>query len=93
MLAWIDCLALSELTADEIRAVAEHEHISQLAALELGSWLVVRPDGCRMLKRMILDDLDRARMRNDLPHAARLKLVMQQFCRTHPDNPDKTAKA
>jgi hypothetical protein len=89
VLTWIDCLSQSELTADEIRAVAEHEHLSQLAALELGNWLVVRPDGCHMLKRMILDDIERAHARGDPAHAARLKLVMQQFCRTHPENPDR----
>ena len=89
MLTWVDCLSLSELTADEIRAVAEHEHLPELAALELGSWLVVRPDGCRVLKRMILDDIERAQARSDPAHAARLKLVMQQFCRTHPENPDR----
>jgi hypothetical protein len=88
VLTWTDCLSLSELTADEVRAVAEHQHLSQLAALELGSWLVVQPDGCRVIKRMILDDYGRAVARGDTAHAARLKLVMQHFCKTHPENPE-----
>ena len=89
MLTWVDCLSLSELTADEVHAIAEHEHIGEMAALELGSWLAERPDGRRVLKRMILDELEKAVARNDLVGAARLKLVMQHFCDTHPENPRK----
>ena len=37
MLTFEDCLSLSELTEEEILAIAEHEHIPELAALELGS--------------------------------------------------------
>jgi hypothetical protein len=93
MLTWVDCLSLSELTADEIRAIARHEHLSEMAALEMGSWLVEQPDGCRVLKRMILDELEKAAARNDLVGAARLKLVMQHFSNTHPDNPGKKPAA
>jgi hypothetical protein len=88
MLTWTDCLSLSELTANEIRAIAEHQHLSQMAALELGTWLIRQPDGCTYLKRMILDDIEAARARGDAAHAACLKLVMRHFCETHPDNPD-----
>ncbi|MBL8832597.1 MAG: hypothetical protein JNL71_09425 [Rhodospirillales bacterium] len=91
MLTWVDCLSLSELTADEVRAIAEHEHIGEMAALELGNWLIRQPDGCRFLKRIILDDIDRARAHGDVARAAKLKLVMQHFCKTHPDNPDADA--
>ena len=89
MLSWVDCLSLCDLTADEVRAIAEHEHIPDIAAMELGNWLIVTPDGRRMVKRMILDDLDKAVARRDFAHAARLRMVMQHFCKTHPDNPDR----
>ena len=58
MLSWVDCLSLCDLTADEVRAIAEHEHIPDIAAMELGNWLIVTPDGRKMIKRMILDDLE-----------------------------------
>lgn len=93
MLTWVDCLSLSELTADEIRAIAKHEHLSEMAALEMGSWLVEQPDGCRVLKRMILDELEKAEARKDPIATARLKLVMQHFCNTHPENPRKQPAA
>jgi hypothetical protein len=88
MLSWADCLALCELTADEVRAIAEHEHIPEIAAMELGNWLVVTPDGRRMIKRMILEDLESAVARSNHARAARLKLAMKHFCETHPENPD-----
>lgn len=87
MLAWIDCLALSELTADEIRAIADHERLSQIAALELGHWLVHLPDGSRRLKRVILDELEAASARGDFARAAELRATIRHFCDTHPENP------
>jgi hypothetical protein len=87
MLAWIDCLSFSDLTADEIRAIADHEHLSQMAALELGHWLVNRPDGTRALKRLILEELEAATARGDFVRAAQLRLTVKHFCDTHPENP------
>ena len=47
MLTWEDCLALCELTEDEIAAIAEHEHVTQMAAAEfgIGELREVRPGG------------------------------------------------
>jgi hypothetical protein len=86
MLAWIDCLALSDLTADEIRAIADHERLSQIAALELGNWLVHLPDGSQRLKRLILDELEAASARGDFVRAAELRATIRHFCDTHPEN-------
>ena len=86
MLAWIDCLALSDLPADEIRAIADHERLSQIAALELGNWLVHLPDGSQRLKRLILDELEAASARGDFARAAELRATIRHFCDTHPEN-------
>jgi hypothetical protein len=45
MLTIEDCIALSDLTEEEIDAIAEHEHIPEMLAIELGSYLVHLPDG------------------------------------------------
>ena len=37
MLTIEDCIGLSGLTEDEIAAVAEHEHLPAMLALEMGS--------------------------------------------------------
>jgi len=84
MLTWEDCLALCELSEDEIAAIAEHEHLPQMAAVEFGNYLVHSPEGVAMIRRIILDDIAEARRRNDLAHAAKLKLVLRHFIHSHP---------
>jgi hypothetical protein len=85
MLTLEDCIALSDLTEDEILAIAEHEHIPEIAAAEMGCYLVHSPQGVPLLKRMILEDIARAKARGDLERALRLRLVLAHFIRMHPD--------
>ncbi len=84
MLTYEDCVALSDLTEEEIEAIMEHEHLPAMVAAELGSYLVHSPEGVPMLKRMILDDIEAARSRGDLDHALKLRLVLRHFVQTHP---------
>jgi hypothetical protein len=83
MLTLQDCLELCELTEDEVLAIAEHENLTEIAALELGNYLVHTPEGERRIKAMIVDDIDAARARVDVRHAALLKLVLKRFIDTH----------
>jgi hypothetical protein len=83
MLTLQDCLELCELTEDEVLAIAEHEHLTEMAALELGNYLVHTPEGERRIKAMIVDDIDAARARSDVRHVALLKLVLKHFVDTH----------
>jgi hypothetical protein len=78
-----DCIALSELTEEEIDAIAEHEHLPEIVAAELGNYLVHCDDGTLCIRRMIRDDIETARARGDLVHAAKLKLVLKHFLQTH----------
>ena len=79
MLTFDDCLALCELTEEEIDAIAEHEHLPEILALELGSYLVKGPDGQLLIQHMIFDDIQAAQRRGDVLHAARLKRTLRQF--------------
>ena len=45
MLTIQDCIELSELSEEECEAIAEHEHIPLMAAVELGNYLIHTPDG------------------------------------------------
>jgi S-ribosylhomocysteine lyase LuxS involved in autoinducer biosynthesis len=85
MLTLQDCIELSELTEDEILAIAEHEHIPEMAALEMGHYLVHTPEGEKRIKRMILDDIQAARDHGNLRHAATLKLALKHFVEHHAD--------
>lgn len=84
MLTIEDCIGLSELTQDEIDAIAAHEHIPEMAAAELGSWLCHTQEGERRIRRIILDDIEAARKAGDHLCSARLKLVLKAFIDGHP---------
>lgn len=83
MLTVQDCLAMCELTEDEVRAIAQHEHIPEVVAAELGNYLVHTADGEHLIARMIVDDIAEASGTGDIGRAAALKLVLQHFAETH----------
>jgi hypothetical protein len=79
MLTLEDCIALSELTRDEIDAIAEREHLPEVIAVELGWYLVQLPEGPRAIRAIIRDDIGAAQARGDHLHSAKLKLVLCRF--------------
>lgn len=84
MITFEDCLAFCELSEDEIDAIAEHEHLTETVALEMGSYVVRAPDGELRIQRIIIDDIGAARARGDLAHAAQLKQTLRRFIEQHP---------
>src|SRR5688500_20161435 len=85
MLTFDDCVALCELTEQEIAAIAEHEHLPMIVAAELGSYLIQGPDGALRVKRIILDDMLAAGRVGASTHALTLKLVRRHGVERHPE--------
>lgn len=83
MLTIEDCIAMSDLTEDEVEAIAEHEHLPMMAALEMGWCLVQTPEGASRVRTMIADDISAAEAREDYARAARLKLTLRRYVETH----------
>lgn len=83
MLTIEDCIAMSDLTEDEVEAIAEHEHLPMMAALEMGWYLVQTPEGEERVREMIADDIAEAEAREDVARAARLKLTLRRYVETH----------
>jgi hypothetical protein len=83
MLTLNDCIALSELTEAEIDAIAERTHLPEVIAAELGAYLLQLPNGERRIKEIIREDIESARSRGDVHHAAKLKLVLRHFVAQH----------
>ena len=83
MLTIQDCIDHCRLTEDEIVAIAEHEHLPDILALELGDYLCRTTDGELRVKQMIVEDIEAARERGDLVHAAKLRKVLQHFLEHH----------
>jgi hypothetical protein len=83
MLTFEDCIALSELTDEEIAAIAEHEHLPMIVAAELGNYLIHCADGVPRIERIIADDIVTADRRGNHRHALALKLVLRHFVEHH----------
>lgn len=87
MLTLEDCLGLSDLSREEIDAIAEHEHLPAVIAAELGNYLVHTASGQRAIKDIIRDHILVAQARGDIPRLAMLTLVLRHFvdrCRSDP---------
>ncbi|MGB5453329.1 MAG: hypothetical protein WBM71_00185 [Sedimenticolaceae bacterium] len=84
MLTYEDCIGLSDLTEEEVEAIAEHENIPEIVAAELGSYLVHTDDGVPKIRRIILEDIELAEKKGDAEHVITLKLVLKHFVDTHP---------
>jgi hypothetical protein len=78
-----DCIALSGLTEEEVDAIAKHEHLPEIVAAELGSYLEQRPEGQRTIRHMIEDDIAAAVAAGDGKRATILKNVLAHYVQHH----------
>lgn len=85
MLSLVDCIGLCDLDEDEIQAIATHEHVPDVIAVELAEYMIHSPDGVPMIKRIILDDIEEAKRHGNLPEAEKLQKVLCHFVATHPE--------
>jgi len=79
-----DCIELCGLTEEEVLAIAQHEHLTEIVAAELGNYLVNSPEGELCIKGMIRDDIAQAASDGDRARALALKLVLRRFIVQHP---------
>jgi hypothetical protein len=84
MLTLEDCIDLCELTPEEVEAIAEHEQMPAIIAAELGNYLIHTDNGVPKIRRIILDDIEKAEQRGDTNHVITLKLTLKHFVETHP---------
>lgn len=84
MLTYQECLEMSGLTAGEVSAIAEHEHVDSMIAVAMGNYLVEH-QGEKLIKKIILDDIACAERKGDEAHAEVLRKVMAHFIATHPE--------
>jgi hypothetical protein len=83
-LTFEDCVGLCDLGEEEILAIAEHEHVPAITALELGTYLVRTPDGEQRVKAMIRDDIAAAAACGDRSRVLALKGVIRDYILHHP---------
>ncbi|WP_292957032.1 MULTISPECIES: hypothetical protein [unclassified Neptuniibacter] len=85
MLTYEECLELSELTSDEVDAIAEHEHMDPMMAMALGHYMITHA-GEQKIKRIIMDDIEKAQRDHNYQHAEMLQKVLKHFIATHPEH-------
>ena len=85
MLTYEECLDMSDLTQDEVEAIAEHEHTDPIIAMAMGNYLVTH-NGESKVKKIILDDIAKAQRKGDKAHEEVLRRVLNHFIQTHPEH-------
>lgn len=80
-----DVIGMSCLTGEEVAAVAEHEHIPDVAAAALADDLMHQHHGPQAVHLMICEDIRAALRRDDLAHARALFMALRQFLTEHPE--------
>ena len=84
MLTLKDCIGLSYLSDAEVAAIAEHEHVPDIIAAEIGCELINTPAGRLVLKRYIRENLVHAKAQHMDKKAKALALLLRRFDGAHP---------
>ena len=85
MITLEDCIAFCGLTEEEVLAVAEHEHIPEMAAAAMAEYLVSLEHGTEKIRDMIVDDIRQAQATGDKAHVLTLLHVLHHFLTAHPE--------
>ena len=78
-----DLIGLCGLSEEEVAAIAEHEHVPEVAAAALANYLTNRKGGVQEVRLMICDDIKSALDRRDDRHAAELFMALTHLHQTH----------
>lgn len=84
MISYEDCAAMCGLDLDEIAAIAEHEHVPEVAAAALGNYLLHKAGGPTEIRRMLVEDIRIALAQNRFDHATELLMALRHFVTEHP---------
>jgi DNA repair protein RadC len=85
MITLEDCIGLCGLTEEEVLAIAEHEHLPEIAATALAQYLLCHERGSERVRDMIVDDIRQAESTGDKAHTLTLLHVLHHFLKTHPE--------
>ena len=85
MITLEDCVAFCGLTEQEVLAIAEHEHLPEIAAAAYAQYLLCRPNGAEAIRDIIIDDVREAQRRGDREHVRTLLHVLHHFLKSHPE--------
>ena len=84
MLTFEDCVELSELPEDVIEAIAWHEHIPMMIALEMGAKMMSTSWGQKCVRQYIQDDINHCRCTGDNEHTRYFEQVLEHYEKIYP---------
>lgn len=90
MISLEDCVALCGLSVAEVDAIAEHEHVPDMAAAALARYELGHAHGAEHIRAMIVDDIRCALDDGRLDHAAALVAALRHFLEAHPEGAIRT---
>jgi hypothetical protein len=88
MISQEDCLAMCGLSESEVAAIAEHEHVPEMAATALASYMLRQAGGEKAIRDMLVDDIRKALDDDRLQHATELFMALRHFVSEHPHAAD-----
>lgn len=80
-----DVMDMTDLSPEEIAAVAEHEGLPDVNAAAVGDYMMHLHRGPQSVLLMISEDIRAALHRDDVAHARELYAVLHHFMTEHPD--------
>ena len=86
MITLEDCVGFCGLTEEEVLAIAEHEHLPEIAAAALAQYLLSQEHGSERVRDMIVDDIRCAQVNGVSKEKVLMLLhVLHHFLKTHPE--------
>ena len=85
MISLEDLVAFSDLRADEVQAIAEHEHMPASMAAAFGRSLMQAEDGPGQIRDILIGAMRTAVRRHDVPQARRMVSTLRGFLHEHPE--------
>lgn len=83
MLTYEDCVGLTDLEEEDIEAIAQHEHVPEIVAAELGCCLAHQTGGEWIIDKMIREDIAAANQHHLPQEAIHWKEVLRHFETSH----------
>jgi len=85
MITLEDCVGMCGLSEEEVLAIAEHEHLPEVAAAALAEYLLSQERGVDTIRDMIVDDIRRAGLKGRKSDVVALLHVLHHFLKSHPE--------
>lgn len=92
MLTLRDCIDFADMDADELLAIARHEHLPDIVALEKAATFLQEDWGAPAVRQMVMEEVERRIAHGDAANHAALQdalATLQKCFELHPGGHDR----